>query len=372
VKCVRRSWCALTLLVMALVPACTFAAPNAHQTTVSIRGDGFLINGGVTYAGRSWKGHSIEGLMFNSRMVQGIFDDANPETVSRWAYPDTHKWSPDRNTDEFVAAMPDWRRHGLLAFTINLQGGSPEGYSKGQPWLNSAFTDEGALKPAYMARLERIVNRADELGMVVIVGYFYAAQAAHLRDEAAVIRATDNATQFLLQHGWLNVMVEIDNECDIGFRHEILRPERVAELIARVQSKQEHGRRLLVGTSFRGGAIPNEPVVRASDFILLHGNGVSEPRKIAEMVRKTRAVPGYTAKPILFNEDDHYNFEQPENNMMAALGEHASWGYFDYRMKGESFDDGYQSVPVNWRISSARKRAFFDLLSEITRAGSAK
>ena len=58
--------------------------------------------------------------------------------------------------------------------------------------------------------------------------------------------------------------------------------------------------------------------------------------------------------------------------MMAALGEHASWGYFDYRMKGESFDDGYQSVPVNWRISSARKRAFFHLLSEITRAGSAK
>ena len=300
--------------------------------------------------------------------VQGIFDDANSETASRWAYPDTHKWDADRNTNEFIAAMPEWKRHGLLAFTINLQGGSPEGYSKGQPWVNSAFTEDGALKPAYTARLERIVNRADELGMVVIVGYFYLAQAAHLRDEAAVIRATDNATDFLLQHGWRNVLVEINNECDLGFRHDILRPERVAELITRVKSKQDHGRRLLVGTSFRGGGIPNEPVVCASDFLLLHGNGMSEPEKIAEMVRKTRAAAGYTAKPILFNEDDHFDFEKPENNMTAAIGEHALWGYFDYRMTGESFDDGYQSVPVNWGISSARKRAFFHLLAEVTGA----
>ncbi len=35
-------------------------------------------------------------------------------------------------------------------------------------------------------------------------------------------------------------------------------------------------------------------------------------------------------------------------------------------MKGEGFDEGYQSVPVNWGISSTRKRGFFRLLAEIT------
>lgn len=365
-KSVGKRLCVLATLVTAFSPASATAAPKAHRTTVAIHGDSFTINGKPTYASKSWNGHSIEGLLFNSRMVQGIFDDANPETVSRWAYPDTHKWDADRNTKEFVAAMPDWRRHGLLAFTINLQGGSPEGYSKAQPWLNSAFTEDGALNPAYMARLERILNRADELGMVVIVGYFYVSQAAHLRDEAAVIRATDNATQFLLRGGWRDIMVEIDNECDIGFRYPILQPARVAELIKRVQSTKDHGRRLLAGTSFRGGAIPVESVVRTSDFILLHGNGVSNPQDIAGMVRKTRAVPGYSAKPILFNEDDHFNFDQPENNMTAALAEHASWGYFDYRMKGEPFADGYQSIPTDWGISSTRKHAFFQLLRQIT------
>jgi hypothetical protein len=70
--------------------------------------------------------------------------------------------------------------------------------------------------------------------------------------------------------------------------------------------------------------------------------------------------------PILFNEDDHFDFDKPENNFTAAVGEYASWVYFDYRMRGEGFDEGYQSVPVNWEISSDRKRGFFNLLREIT------
>ena len=362
---------ALPALLAAMLPflaANGLGAPSKGHTVVSIVGDSFYINGRPTYAGRSWQGHSLQGLLFNARMVQGIFDDRNPQTVSRWDYPDTGKWDPERNTDEFIAAMPSWRSHGLLAFTINLQGGSPEGYSKYQPWRNSAFDANGALRPAYAARLERILNRADQLGMVVIVGYFYVGQDASLRDETSVIRATDNATRWLLRHGWRNVVVEIDNECNVGFHHAILRPERVAELIARVQSTHRHGRRLLVGVSFGGGKIPVPSVVRVSDFLLLHGNGVSNPEHIAEMVRETRAVPGYTPKPILFNEDDHYNFDQPENNMTAALGEHASWGYFDYRRNGESFQNGYQSVPVDWKIDSPRKRAFFRLLARITGA----
>src|SRR6187401_3386246 len=113
--------------------------PSKRKTAVSIVGDQFHINGRPTYAGRKWKEKSIEGLLLNSRMVQGIFDDRNPETTKRWAYPDTGRWDPDRNTREFIEAMPEWHKHGLLAFTINFQGGSPEGYSRDQPWYNSAF-----------------------------------------------------------------------------------------------------------------------------------------------------------------------------------------------------------------------------------------
>jgi hypothetical protein len=107
-------------------------------------------------------------------MVQGIFDDLNPETRSLWDYPDG-PWDAERNAREFVAAMPEWRDNGLLSFTINLQGGSPHGYSDGeqQPWINSAFDAAGDLRPDYMARLQLILDRADELGMAPILGLFY-------------------------------------------------------------------------------------------------------------------------------------------------------------------------------------------------------
>jgi hypothetical protein len=345
-----------------VAPQYAFSRTN---TLVTIVGEDFHINGTPTCAGRVWRGHRIEGLLLNSRMVQATFDDRNTNTVARWAYPDTGHWEAERNMREFIKAMPDWRRHGLLAVTLNLQGGSPEGYSSAQPWENSAFNPDGSLRTNDFARLEKILDRADELGMVVILGYFYFGQDQRLADEAAVLRATDNTTRWLLDHGWRNVLVEINNESSSSYHHEILKPARVHELIERVQRQQVDGRRLLVSASYRGGVVPGTNVVAVADFLLLHGNGMKTPAAVAELVRQTRALCA-KPKPILFNEDDHYDFDLPQNNFTAALNEHASWGFFDYRRKGEGFDEGYQSVPVNWGISSARKGEFFKLVAEVT------
>jgi hypothetical protein len=355
------------------VHAAAEAAEMNRKTAVSIEGQSFRLNGRPTYEGRSWQGMKIEGLLMNSRMVQGIFDDRNAETRDLWKYPDG-AWDPERNTREFVAAMPAWRGHGLLAFTINLQGGSPQGYSSKQPWHNSAFEADGRLRADYLARLEKILDRADELGMVAILGYFYFGQDERLADEKAVIRGVENATDWLLAKGYANVLVEIDNECNVDrYEHAILRPARVHELIERVKKRSEGkvkspAGRLLVSTSMGGGAIPPENVAAAGDFLLVHGNGVGEPDRIRQMVDRCRALKSYRGQPILFNEDDHFAFDKPDNNMIAAASKYASWGYFDYRMKGEGFDEGYQSVPTNWGLSSGRKRGFFGLLAKMTGA----
>ncbi|MFO0889137.1 MAG: hypothetical protein U0790_08350 [Isosphaeraceae bacterium] len=356
------------LLAAVLADLTAGAEPPRRRTAVAIDGARFLINGRPTYEGRVWEGRSVEGLLFNSRMVQAIFDDLNPATVGRWAYPDTVKWDPDRNTREFLAMMPEWRRHGLLAFTVNLQGGSPQGYSKDQPWHNSALREDGSLRPDYMARLARVLDRADELGMVVILGIYYFGQDQRLRDEPAVKAGVDATVDWLVERGDSNVLLEIDNECDVAaYDHAILRPDRVHELILRARDRAARkGARLLIGTSYGGGSVPRPNVVKASDFLLIHGNGVKDPARIAAMVRAARQVEGYRPMPILFNEDDHFDFDKPENNFRAAVAEYASWGYFDYRMPGEGFAEGYQSVPVDWTTGSARKRGFFRLLAEIT------
>jgi len=350
------------------------------MTTITIQDNAFLIDGRLTYAGRWFEGRRIEGLLLNSRMVQGIFDDLNPVTRSMWDYPATAPngagpWDPDRNTDEFVAAMASWRASGLLGFTINLQGGSPQGYSKAQPWHNSAFTASGSLREATMERLRRILDEADALGMVAIVGYFYFGQDERLEDEQSVIRATGNATDWLLAQGYTNVLVEVGNEVDNrAYDHAILRADRCHELISLVQARSEgrvsstHGR-LLVSTSLCGNVVPPENLVAVSDYLLLHGNGVRDPDRIRAMVDQTRQRANYRGQPILFNEDDHFDFGAEDNNMLAALDRYAGWGYFDYRMAGEAHEQGYQSVPVDWGIRSERKRGFFSLLARVTGAG---
>src|SRR4051794_3474581 len=78
-----------TVIALALVIAFVgpVSADNLRgRTVVSIRGEKFSINGRPTYEGRTWNGAKIEGLLLNSRMVQGIFDDWNPGTAALWAY----------------------------------------------------------------------------------------------------------------------------------------------------------------------------------------------------------------------------------------------------------------------------------------------
>jgi hypothetical protein len=303
----------------------------------------------------------------NVRAVQATFDDLNLATRSKWAYPDTGKWDPDRNTREFMAALPEWKRHGVLAFTVNMQGGSPEGYSREQPWENSAIDPEGNLRPAYMERFSRILARADQLGMVAIVGYFYFGQDQRVKDEAAVRRAVTNATNWLLDTGHKNVLVEVDNETNVrAYDHDILKPQRVHELIEHAKSLTRGGRRLLVGTSYGGGTPAEANVVKASDFLLLHGNGPDDPSRIRKMIQTSRSRDTWRPMPVLINEDDHFRFSDPENHLMAALSEYVSWGYFD---PGKSdYSDGYQCPPVNWGINTERKQQFFRTLKEITGA----
>ena len=168
------------------------------MTEISIEGTRFFVNGQPTYAGISYEGKPVEGLLFNSRMVQAVYDDDNPQTVARWCYPDTGQWDPVRNTDEFCSVLPEYRRHGLLAVTVGLQGGGsiyePEVYDH---YNNSAFAPDGALKPAYFDRLERILAAADAIGMVVIVNYFYGKLLAKLEGDVAIRRATAEASQWV-------------------------------------------------------------------------------------------------------------------------------------------------------------------------------
>ena len=345
-----------------------------RKTKVDIACGKFRINGAYTYPQRWWNGLEIEGMLFNTRMVQGTFDDKNPETAKKWAYPDTNLWDPERNVIEFMEAMPLWKDHGVLCFTLNLQGGSPEGYKCDPSVMNTAFLSDGSLDPAYLDRLERILDRADELGMVVILGYFYFGQVKTLLDEASVRNAITHITDWVLSKGYRNVLIEINNECDINsvlkpdsaiaYKHGIQQRDGVHEAIRQVQQMGTPDTRLLVSTSFIGGSIPTDAVVDVADFILLHGNGVKTAEEITQMVVTVKNMDTYHGQPILFNEDDHFEFGEPDNYLLRAARQGASWGYYDGG--ANNYGDGFQSVPVQWGINTPLKKEFFGKVKEIT------
>lgn len=342
---------------------------KAQKTIIEIKGNQFYINGKPTYEGRYWKGQKIEGLLMNSRMVQGVFDDLNPQTVNTFAYPDTKKWDADRNNNEFVAAMPTWKSYGLNAFTLNMQGGSPTGYGNFD-FYNPGFNPDGSLHEGYMKRLDKILKKADELEMVVILGLFYFGQDQRLTDETAIKNAVTNMVNWLHEKKYRNILIEINNET-LGnkkhYDHDILLYNRVHELINLAKSIEKNGYRYLVSTSFPAIIVPTKNVVDAADFILFHGNALRTATAFSKHIEKIKEVVGTRDMPIVNNEDDNHFFEIDTCHFNIALKNYISWGYFDYRKKEDpDLKNGFQTIPVDWGINSENKKGFFNKVKEIT------
>lgn len=67
-----------------------------------------------------------------------------------------------------------------------------------------------------MTRFAKVIDKADELGMVVILGFYYFGQDQRVKDEPAVIASVDAATDWIITKQYKNVLVEVNNECDVN------------------------------------------------------------------------------------------------------------------------------------------------------------
>ena len=352
-------------------------------TEIRIERDQFYINDKPTYPDIVDRGYKIEGLLFNSRMVQAIFDDSNPDTVVNWRYPDSGVWDAERNVSEFCAALPEYRRHGLLAVTVGLQGGGsvyrPEIYDH---YNNSAFEPDGKIKPAYFDRLLRVIQAADTVGMIVIVNYFYVKHARKLESENVVRRVTAEVTEWLLHTGHRNLLVDVANESANWWNVPYFQPDSIHKLIEIVQQTTVHGHRLLAGSSTSGGeGLPSGRWQEVEDFHMPHGNGL-KPDALRAKLRRFKARESFQThpKPILINEDSVFL-----ENLEAAVDEYASWGFY-HQGYGSHYKDlsdwtvqeregryedlsGFQTVPINWSINDPWKKTFFERLKKITHSG---
>lgn len=294
-------------------------ANPSTRTRVGIQGTQWRINDQITYPGAK-----AEGLLMNVRMVNCVFEDAKR--------PD---FDPEANTSRFIARIPEYAAHGVRAFTICLQGGFP-GYEGA---VNSAFNADGSLRETYLARVRRVIEACDRNGCVVILGLYYQRQDQILKDEEAVKAGVVNVARWVRENRFGNVILEIANEYPHkGFDHAILRtPEGIASLI-RLARQEAPG--LLISASGIGNGRLDAAVAEASDFLLIHFNGVP----LSAIPERIQALKGY-GKPIVCNEDQKVGNDAAQAARLSVENG-ASWGlmlekvnqHFPFHFQGAADD----------------------------------
>jgi hypothetical protein len=360
----------------------TLATMAYCKTVVGMHGTKFTLNGHTTYTPESGfpaADQLIEGTLLNVRAVQAIFDDAHypaqgtkdhPYDSPRigpvsFDYPDG-TFSADRNLREFLAALPTWRKCGLLAFTVNLQGGGPtDGNFSAhlQPHLNSGFDPKGNLQAAYSERLQRVIEEADRLGMVVIVGFFYQGSEQRIEvapDDKYIKEAVRQASLFLKGLPNRNILIEVANEVSPEmYTHPSLKSDGIVDLVRIAQETVEHE----VPVSFSWVGDPpargtrGEEALHTVDYVMFHTNWQT-PEGVHDRIQAYRRVAGYD-RALLINEDEVSVF-----NLQAATQEHVGWGYYDQGLN--NYRDGFQSPPVDWTIGSLAKWIFFEQVARLS------
>lgn len=308
------------------------------KTVLSIQGDRFCINGALTYSEIPTARPGVHGLLMNARFIQGIFDDRQaPERFARFG---ADHWNPDHNTDDLIKALPEWYRYGLRAFTVGFQGGGPCFTIRNEEINTNPYAPDGsAISPKALARMAKIIEAADQLGMIVVVSCFYSGQIRHLENDAAVKQAVTITARWLRSQKYTNVILEIANECDVPDYEpypSIYTPEGMCKLIALAQ--QEAGG-IPVGCSMLGMSY-NDSIAEASDVNIIHGNNQTRQRLYNKIMHAKEL-----GKPVLCNEDS-----QCVSQLGVTFATGVSWGYYNNLTK--------QEPPTRWGILPGEDRFF--------------
>ncbi len=319
------------------------------KTSYKIENGEFYINGRLTYSEIPHGNPQVRGLLFNARFINGVFDDINPDHAGKYDR-FGRKFDRDRNTEDLIKALPAWYEAGLRAITVGLQAGGPiYTYEDWGCICTNAFSPDGrSLNKDTWDRLVRILKAADELGMLVIVSFFYQAQIQYLENDGAILEASKTACQALRELEYDNVIIEIANEYNILDAHvkdtALIKGKNMAAWIRKVREWTDG--RFAVGSS-AGGIYADKEVILASDISLVHGN-TARRQELHDFVRRIRSWK--PEQPVVVNEDSPLF-----THLEVAVEDHFSWGYYNNMTK--------QEPPCDWGITRGEDEYFAQRLS---------
>jgi hypothetical protein len=326
------------LVSIGLFLSCSSLRPTNKETKVTIRDNRWLINDQLVH-----KGSPAEGLLMNVRMVNAVFEDTGPHVKEH-----VTDFDPDENTSRFINQIPEYVAHGVRAFTISLQGGLP-GYEGA---VNSAFDADGSLRKDYLDRTERIIQAADQEGVVIILTCFYQRQHSHdraLEGKEAILTAVDNVVNWIIDGDFTNVVLEISNEYAHGGYNNWKDGEWLKSVPGQVELIQ-HAKTiapdLLVSTSGMGNGRIAAPIAQVADFIMIHFNNTAL-EDIPERIEQAHTY----GKVVICNEDDKIGYSGAEAARLSVK-HGAGWGLMHSEKNQDiPFEfDGADDDPLVYRM----------------------
>ena len=190
------------------------APPRAsppRRTTVAIDGDGSSSTASRPTRAAPGTGKKIEGLLLNSRMVQGDLRRPEPRDARPVGLPRHRKvgrraqHARVRRRDAGVAAARAARRSRSTCRAAARRG--TRRTSRGTTPRSSA---DGALRPEYLGRLERILDRPTSWAWSSSSATSTSARTSGSRTRRRCGAACDNAIDWLLDKGYRNVLIEVE------------------------------------------------------------------------------------------------------------------------------------------------------------------
>ena len=326
-----------------------------------------------TYSGPEYRPES-QGKLMNLRLCQGLFDD-------EWMH--ERPFDPEKNTRNLIEALDFYKRHGIMMVNVSLQGGQAgydlkvngiareNGYKYGpeKGTYVSAFRPDGALKQAWLDRLESLLRATDRRGMIVNLMYLYQGQDEQFASTDAIDAAARNITDWLIDKNFRNVVIDVSNEWDLGgdyWDFDTYIPRHIVQLIELIRRRlQERGADFVLPVSASSDGRMNYPpsLLNAADIVLIHGNGRTPEEKL-KRTAELKDVP----RPVLMTEDDNgkpstlKHLERDLASCSILFDRAAGWGYmpwvqaqrFPFRFMPTETGDVRDDMP-----KAARDMAYF-------------
>ena len=285
------------------------------------------------------------------------------------AFFDRNIFDADKNKGEFIKNLKEWRKSGVNLITVGLQSPNPfaeyykkareQDKSKNIAFNSSAIKADGSLNLDFLENAGEIITEANKLGIAVLANILSPACENIFEDEFAVINGIFNATDWLVNKNFADILVNITDVSHTFYKSSILNGGRIIKVLKSVRERINNKIILGAGIKSFAGVSPKSisEYIELSDFIPVYANSTKTMlEKIYFFQAKNKEIPIIVVKGDDLSEK--YN-SYGKNNLAEALENNASWCYYD--------QEGFvilKNKSIDWsKNSSPEKKRFFETLN---------